>query len=396
MSENEIQQPTENEEFEPPPPGEGYVYKRPKADQALVRTGGKRAKVVIGEGIWYNPDIHEIKEISLNTMDLTVTREQQDALITFDFNRADIECVFYVRVQAEEESVLQAAQSLGDKSMTPETLTELLEPKLDGTLRAVAAQIEITDLVQKRQEFADGVQDAIGENLLEDNGLILENVGIITVNQTPVESLDPENQFDAQGVRTITAITTAMKVETEQLKIDQEVAIQKINVNAEKQKLELKQDLAYKQAEQQRNIITFSAEQEADTNKFQYEMDQGVQEREYEMKREVEKARIEQEQVIQQRAIEKNAAVQIMQIAQTRQIQITQAKEKKRETKLAIFPLTYAKVNEISDVVSSFLTEHAIIAVYESGNALVIRDIEGCVNDAEFIIGKLDVPQATG
>ena len=82
MSENEIQEPTENEEFKQQSPGEGYVYTKPKADQALVRTGGERAKVVIGGGMWHNPDIHEVKEISLNTRDLTVTREARDALIT--------------------------------------------------------------------------------------------------------------------------------------------------------------------------------------------------------------------------------------------------------------------------------------------------------------------------
>ena len=82
--------------------GAVYRYKRPKADQALVRTGGRRPKITIGGGMWVNTIFHEIKEISFNTMDLTVTREQQDALMTLDFNRADIECVFYVSVQAEE------------------------------------------------------------------------------------------------------------------------------------------------------------------------------------------------------------------------------------------------------------------------------------------------------
>ena len=301
------------------PKNETYV--KPKADQALVITGGEQTRVIIEGGMWINPTTHNVKEISLNTMDITVTREAQDALITLDFNRADIEVVFYVRVQAEEESVLQAAQSLGDKSMTPETLIELLEPKLDGALRAVAAQTEIQDLVQKRREFTRLVQEAIGGNLMEENGLILESVQIIMVNQTQVESLDPENQFDAQGLRSITAITTAMSVEVEQLTMDKDVAVKEIDVNAEKQKLELEQDLAFKEAEQQRNVITFSAEQEAETTKFQYEMEQSVQEREYEMKREVEKAKIEQEQVVQQRDIEKNLVVETAQIDMTRQVQ---------------------------------------------------------------------------
>jgi len=85
---------SEKEKFEPKPPGEGYVYIKPMANRALIRTGDGGARVAIGGGIWYNPDIHEVKEISLNLMKIVIIRETQDALTTLDFNRADIESVF--------------------------------------------------------------------------------------------------------------------------------------------------------------------------------------------------------------------------------------------------------------------------------------------------------------
>ncbi|HIE30378.1 TPA: hypothetical protein EYP66_24220 [Candidatus Poribacteria bacterium] len=537
---------SEKEKFEPKPPGEGYVYIKPMANRALIRTGDGGARVAIGGGIWYNPDIHEVKEISLNLMKIVIIRETQDALTTLDFNRADIESVFYMRVQPNEKGVLTAGQVLGDKTLSPEMLTELIEGKLDGALRAVAAQIEIKDLIQKRHELADAVQEAIGDNLLEENGLLLENVVITRVNQTPVETLNPENQFDAQGIRAITAITTAMAVETEKLRMDQEVAVKEIDVNAEKEKLDLEQNLAYKQAEQQRNIITFSAEQQAETTKFQYQMEQSVKQREYEMKREVEKARISQEQIVQerdiektmfvetariaqeqavkerdiertlqvekariaqeqtvrQRDIEKNLVIETAQIDQTRQVQeaeiqknlivetariaqeqavkerdiertlhverarIAQEQEvqtrdiekngvietarieqsrqvqeadirrglavdlanvnaelereknavavtknqlelKRRliaeaaehhhwvamHTRLAIFTLRHLDAEMIVNVIKSFSSEHAKIAVDTQKNALIIRDVEDCIKDVETIIEKLDVPQ---
>jgi len=298
-----------------------YKYVKPKADEALVITGGDKAKVTIGAGMWIDPAIHEVREISLNTIAVDITREAQDALITLDFNLADVECVFYLRVKPTEENVLQAAQSLGEKTITPETLKELLEPKLDAALRAVAAQTEITELVQNRQEFADNVNETIGENLLDENGLMLENVGIIRVAQTPLDVYQEDDRFNTQGIRDIREITTQMAVETEKLVMDKDVNIKEIDVNAEKAKLAHEQDLAFKQAEQQRNIITFSYEQEAETSKFQYEMEQSVQEREYEMKQEVEKSRISQEQTIQLRDIEKNLAVEIAQIDMTKKVQ---------------------------------------------------------------------------
>ena len=114
-------------------------YRIPKADVALVRTGGSKAKINITKGLWVNTIIHEIKEISLNTMRIEVIREAAEALITYDFNRGDVEVVFYLKVKPEEDNVLVAAQALGDKSMTPETVRELIEPKLEGALRSVAA-----------------------------------------------------------------------------------------------------------------------------------------------------------------------------------------------------------------------------------------------------------------
>ena len=99
---------------------------------------------------------------------------------------------------------------------------------------------------------------------------------IIMINQTPLESMDEQNQFDARGIRAITEVVTEMAMSTEKLNMDKDVAIKDIDATAEQQKLEIEQNLAFKQAEQQKNIITFTAEQEAETTKFQYQMEQGV------------------------------------------------------------------------------------------------------------------------
>ena len=162
-------------------------YRKPKSDIALVRTGGAKEKIVVTSGLWVNTIIHEVKEISLNTMRLEVLRDQSDSLITVDFNRADVEVVFYIKVTPDEDEnnidILKAAQALGDKSMTPETVRELIEPMLDGALRSVAAASEIQDLLQKREEFADKVKDACGTDLKLHNGLTLDTVSIVRVDQ---------------------------------------------------------------------------------------------------------------------------------------------------------------------------------------------------------------------
>ena len=296
-------------------------YRIPKADIALVRTGGAKEKIRITGGLWVNTIIHEIKEISLNTMRIEVVREQSDSLITNDFNRADVEVVFYIKVYPDEEDILTAAQALGDKSMTPETIRELIEPMLDGALRSVAADSEIQDLLQKRQEFADNVEDACGNNLKLQNGLTLDTVSIIRVDQTPIGTLDPTNRFDAVGIRAITEITAEAEREKERIEQEKEVAIVTIHAQADLEKFEQEQIRAWGESDQQKNIAIYAADREAETIKYQYEMDQSVQEREYEMKLEVERARVAQEEGVQLREVEQELTVQTAKFAQEQQVQ---------------------------------------------------------------------------
>ena len=367
-------------------------YRIPKADIALVRTGGSKEKIRITGGLWVNTIIHEIKEISLNTMRIEVIREQSDSLITRDFNRADVEVVFYLKVHPEEEEILKAAQALGDKSMTPETIRELIEPMLDGAIRSVSADSDIQDLLQKRIEFADKVLEACGENLQEHNGLTLDTVSIIRVDQTPVETLDPSNRFDAVGIREITEITAKEERDKELAIKEKEVAIVQINVDARLRELELEQDQAWGESDQQKNIAIYAAEREAETIKFQFEMEQSVQEREYEMKLEVERARIvqeegielrnveleltvqtakyAQEQQVQQREIEKNLVVETAQIDQTKVVQLAEIAQ---HLTVQMEKIEQEQTIEVREIDKALAVEKAKIAQEEG---VQLRDVE--------------------
>ncbi|MDD9972410.1 MAG: SPFH domain-containing protein, partial [Candidatus Poribacteria bacterium] len=360
-------------------------YRIPKADIALVRTGGAKEKIRITGGLWVNTIIHEIKEISLNTMRIEVIREGTEALITYDFNRGDVEVVFYLKVEPEETEILRAAQALGDKSMTPETVRELIEPKLEGALRSVAAESEIQDLLQKRQEFADKVQAACGEDLETQNGLTLETVSIIRVDQTPVETLDAENRFDAVGIREITEITADQyreKVDIEQRK---EVAVVQIEVAARIEKLEAEQEQAWAESDQQKNIAIYAAEREAETLKFQFEMEQGVQEREYEMKQEVERARITQEQVVQEREIEMNRDVEV---ARVQQEQIVAEREIEKNLIVETQQIEQSKVVQLAEI-----EQHLVVQMQriEQEQTVEVREIEKAL-----IVEKARIAQEEG
>ena len=360
-------------------------YRIPKADVALVRTGGSKEKINITKGLWVNTIIHEIKEISLNTMRIEVIRDGQEALITFDFNRADVEVVFYLKVEPDEDDVLRAAQALGDKSMTPETVRELIEPKLEGALRSVAAESDIQDLLQKRQEFADKVQEACGEDLQTQNGLMLETVSIIRVDQTPVETLDAENRFDAVGIREITEITADQEREKVSIVQQKEVAIVQIEVNARIEKLAAEQEQAWAESDQQKNIAIYAAEREAETLKFQFEMEQSVQEREYEMKQEVERARITQEQVVEEREIE---MVRDVEVARVQQEQVVAEREIEKNLIVETQQIAQSKVVQLAEIEQFLVVQ---LQKIEQEQAIAVRDIE-----KELAVEKARIVQEEG
>ena len=82
---------------------------------------------------------------------------------------------FYVRVKPSTDSIANAAQTLGMKTMDPESLKELVEGKFVDALRAVAAEMAMTELHEKRVDFVQKVQQVVSEDLLK-NGLELEAV----------------------------------------------------------------------------------------------------------------------------------------------------------------------------------------------------------------------------
>ena len=360
-------------------------YRIPKADVALVRTGGSKEKISITGGLWVNTIIHEIKEISLNTMRIEVIREGPEALITYDFNRGDVEVVFYLKVEPNQTDILRAAQALGDKSMTPETVRELIEPKLEGALRSVAAESDIQDLLQKRQEFADKVQGTCGEDLGIQNGLTLETVSIIRVDQTPVETLDAENRFDAVGIREIIEITAEQEREKERIVQEKEVAIVQIEVDARIQKLEAEQQQAWAESDQQKNIAIYAAEREAETLKFQFEMEQGVQQREYEMKQEVERARITQEQVVQEREIEMTRDIQV---ARVQQEQIVAEREIEKNLIVETQQIEQSRVVQLAEIQQHLTVQMQRI---EQEQTIDVREIE-----KELAVEKARIAQEEG
>ena len=294
-------------------------YKKAPADAALVISGGRKKRVVFG-GTLINPITNTHQLISLNTLQLPVERTGQGALITRDSLRVDIEAQFYVKIESNEQDVLKAVASLGDKTLTPDAVNKLLEGKLVGVLRSVAATMDLQELHEKRQEFSDQVQEACRDDL-EQNGFKLESVAVTNLDQTPLDALDENNRFDVVAIQTIkqevedkqtqtARIEHENKVKREEDRLKAELEIKQREEETETQGLEVEKRLEFAQEEQRKEIATNKAQQEREVEAHKFEQQQAIEE-----------ARIKQEQTVQEAEIQSNLSVETAKIEQQRAVE---------------------------------------------------------------------------
>src|SRR6202795_147965 len=169
-----------------------WLYRRSSKEVAFVRTGFGGQKVVMNGGAFVLPIIHEIIPVNMNTLRLEVRRGREAAIITQDRMRVDVVAEFYVRVQAAIPAIASAAQTLGQRTMHPEALGELIEGKFVDALRSVAAEMTMEELHEKRSLFMQKVRGVVSEDLLK-NGLELESVSLTGLDQTNMEFFNPSN-----------------------------------------------------------------------------------------------------------------------------------------------------------------------------------------------------------
>ena len=309
------------------------LYVKTAADEAFVRTGMGGQRVIIDGGAIVIPVVHKVVPVSLATMRLDVERRDQDALITGDKLRADIKAEFYIKVQKDREAVVNAATSLGERSVNAATVKELVNEKLISALRTVAATRSLEDLNAKRDEFAEAVQKIVSSDL-KHNGLTLESVTVSQLDQTPPDKMKAEsNIFDAQGRRQIAEITQQMRAETNALEREADKAIKKQDV--EKDKFVYEQEIARASADARQKSEIQKAEAEAKQRAatFAAEQDELARVREVKRDESVAVANVEREQQIQVANVERERAKQVADLE--REKEIAKAAEERAKAEFA-------------------------------------------------------------
>lgn len=298
------------------------LYKRASKELSFVRTGFGGQKVVMNGGALVFPVLHEVITVNMNTIRLVVSRRNEQALITKDRMRVDATAEFYLRVKPEVDAIAFAAQTLGQRTISPEQLKELMEGKFVDALRAVAAEMGMEELHEKRTDFVQKVQNAVKADL-EKNGLELETVSLTGLDQTDKQFFNANNAFDAQGLTKLTETIEEKKKVRNDIEQNTMVAIKKKDLEAEKERLELEREEEFARAAQQRAIANQAAIEAASIAKEKAENDKLAQEADILAQKEVETARIKANREIETERILNEQAVKEKDIEREKTIEIT-------------------------------------------------------------------------
>lgn len=297
------------------------LYHRASKEVSFVRTGWGGQRVIMNGGALVFPVLHETIPVNMNTLRLEVRRANEQALITRDRMRVDVEAEFYVRVKPTVEAIADAAQTLGRKTLNPHELKTLVEGKFVDALRSVAAEMAMEELHEQRTQFVNKVQMAVSEDLLK-NGLELESVSLTALDQTGKEFLNPDNAFDAQGLTKLTEEIQNRRKQRNDIEQDTEVRIRQKNLEAERIKLELAREEEYARLEQQRELETRRAQQEAEIARQKAEQQRQAREAQLLAQQEVERKKLEMEQLVKEREILKVRSVERAEVERSKTIEL--------------------------------------------------------------------------
>ncbi|MFY0619748.1 flotillin family protein [Shimia sp.] len=306
------------------------LYKRATREMSLVKTGSGGRKVVMDGGTVVVPFLHEISKVNMKTLRLEVARVNEQSLITKDRMRVDVGVEFYVSVNATEDGISRAAQTLGDRTFHVDQLREMIEGKLVDGLRAVAAQMTMDELHENRAIFVQEVQNAISEDLLK-NGLELEAVSLTALDQTPFESLDENNAFNAIGMQKLAAVIATSRKERAEITAEAEVSVARSEMEAEKRKYEIEREQKEASINQEREIQMMQAAQEAEIALKQEESDKAKEQARIERERAVRSSEIERERTIRESEIAKERELEVAD--QERQIIVARKSEEESQAR---------------------------------------------------------------
>ena len=234
----------------------------------------------------------------MRTLSLTIKRSGDKSLITKDRMRAELVTEFFTKVPPEKKAVSTAAQTLGNRTLDPEHLREVVQGRFADALGEVAAKMTLDEIQENRGQFVKEVTK-IADESIGHTGLALETVSMISLDQTPIEQFNPANTFDSQGLTQLTEQIESRKKKRNDITQDTKISIENKNLETIQKELEIKKNEEFSRYKQEREIAIQKANERTETIKQRSEKEREAEEAEIRSQEEIEVSKISQNQVIE-------------------------------------------------------------------------------------------------
>ncbi len=307
----------------------GRFYHKGSREKALIRTGAGGQKIVMDGGCLVLPFLHQVELVDMRTAYMELLLEKNDSILTEDRMRVDLNVAFHVRVIPSIEGIATASQTVGVRSLNPERLTDFLKGRFIDALQSVVAQHTMDNLHENRAQFV-AKTTAILKPSLEENGLKLESVSLMRLDQTEFSTLNENNAFNAVGMRKLAEIVTANRRKRKEVESNADLAIRRTElentksrmlIDLEKEKAESEKTMEVEQLKsemtrrssherEQAEIASGQAKlnRELELRRSEIDRDQQVRKAEVVALQSVEDARIQSQIELSQRRVEESQA----------------------------------------------------------------------------------------
>src|SRR5271167_76824 len=305
-----------------------WLYQRSTKETAFVRTGFGGEKVVVSGGAFVIPVLHDVTPVNMTVLRIEVERRETRALITKNRMRVDVVADFYVRVGLTREEVSRAAQTLGRRTLESDGVRELMEGRFAAALRTAAGQMTLEELHERRQDYAEAVKAVAREGLAQ-NGLELESVAIVDLDQTSLEFFDSSNAFDAEGLTQLTESIEARRRMRNEIEQRTQIEIRTQNLDAQRKTLDIDREGEFARLAQEHDIEVRRMTQRVELARDRALRDQESEQASLAAREEVEKSKFIQERNLAEARIQNQEEIQRREIARRRLID--EAEMKSRE-----------------------------------------------------------------
>ncbi|MBV9891503.1 MAG: flotillin family protein [Rhizobacter sp.] len=351
------------------------LYQRSTPELAFVRTGFGGEWVAIAGGALVIPVLHEVTRVNMNLMRLSLAHQGQDALITQDRLRVDVDADFYVRIRHDKQAVAAAARTLGSRTTSVDGMRTLLEARFDDALRTAAARHTMETLHEDRGAFAKEVLE-LASHGIGPSGLEIDSVSISRLDQAPREFFNPNNAFDAAGLTKLTAEIEERRRRRNEIERDSQVAIQKKNLAAEQQMLELQKEEEYARLAQEREIAIRRAQEQSQITVETAEMRRTSQVAEVSANETVERARLVSDRTIREEKVRVEQRVREIEIDRSRVVEVAETARRK--------DLEIAQQATEIEIAEHSQRRNAALAEAERSRAVAVKAEEAVISAREL------------